>query len=223
MDLKITTYQTLRYLVDIDKNDHKIKDIARLFLEATNDWPSKNSRDIYKTIHEFKALFGDPLTIEKISHCNIPSREVHWAWMLEAGSSLCELIELAKKFYNISDFDSIVDHFLGYYEQEFARTDFLAKIKYRTRKNGGLKMPVTSGYSSQFKFEVSEMETAGRQTFTDKKFVLPGDTLVAKVKLLKPEDFRGKLADGMTFELNEKGKTIGRGQIQYIVNSQLQW
>ena len=64
MDLKITTYQTLRYLVGIDKNDHKIKDIARLFLEATNDWPSKNSRDIYKTIHEFKALFGDRRTAD---------------------------------------------------------------------------------------------------------------------------------------------------------------
>lgn len=58
MDNKITKYYTLSNLVDIDEKDHKLKDIATLFLQAINDWQANNTTDIQDFIKEFKAYFG---------------------------------------------------------------------------------------------------------------------------------------------------------------------
>lgn len=66
MDNKIITYSTLWNLVDIDIKDHKLKDIATLFLNAMNDWPTYDQTEIQEFIKELKAYFGSPLTIEKI-------------------------------------------------------------------------------------------------------------------------------------------------------------
>lgn len=65
MDNKIKIYSTLWNLVDIDKKDHKLKDIATLFLNAINDWPTYNQTEIQEFIKELKAYFGSPLTIDK--------------------------------------------------------------------------------------------------------------------------------------------------------------
>jgi hypothetical protein len=46
MDNKITTYSKLYELVDIDTKDHKLKDIATLFLNAMNDWPTFDQKEI---------------------------------------------------------------------------------------------------------------------------------------------------------------------------------
>ena len=64
MDCKIITYSTLWNLVEIDTKDNKIKDIATLFLNAMNDWPTINQIKISDFIIELKDYFGSPLTIE---------------------------------------------------------------------------------------------------------------------------------------------------------------
>lgn len=112
MDNKITTYSTLWNLVDIDKKDHKLKDIATLFLNAMNDWPAFNQKEINNFIKELKVYFGTPLTIEKITAKEFDGQN---SWQIEAGSSIVDLIDISTRFCNQSDFDKIVGSFLNYY------------------------------------------------------------------------------------------------------------
>ncbi|MES2622045.1 MAG: hypothetical protein V4615_14435 [Bacteroidota bacterium] len=112
MDNKITTYSMLYDLVDIDTKDHKLKDIATLFLTAMNDWPTFNQKQIADFTQELKDYFGTPLTIEKITTKEFDGEN---AWQIEAGSSITALLDISTRFCNQSDFDKIVDSFLNYY------------------------------------------------------------------------------------------------------------
>lgn len=85
MDNKITTYSKLWNLVDIDTKYHKQKDIATLFLDAMNDWPTYDQKEITEFIKELKDYFGTPLTIEKITSKKFDG---HNTWQIEAGSSI---------------------------------------------------------------------------------------------------------------------------------------
>jgi hypothetical protein len=112
MDNKITTYSTLYDLVDIDSKDHKQKEIATLFLNAMNDWPTYNQKEIADFVKDLKDYFGTPLTIEKISAKKFDGQN---AWQIEVGSSIADLIDISTKFCNQSDFDKIVESFLNFY------------------------------------------------------------------------------------------------------------
>ena len=112
MDNEITTYSTLFDLVYIDTKDHKQKDIATLFLNAMNDWPTYNQKEISDFVKELKDYFGNPLTIEKISTRKFDEQN---AWQIEAGSSIADLIDISTKFCNQSDFDKIVENLLNHY------------------------------------------------------------------------------------------------------------
>lgn len=125
MDNKITTYTTLYDLVDIDAKDHKQKDIATLFLDAMNDWPTYNQKEIADFIRELKDYFGTPLTIEKISAKKFDGQN---AWQIEAGSSIADLIDISTKFCNQSDFDKIIENFLKYYSSLINQADSGQKI-----------------------------------------------------------------------------------------------
>ncbi|MGB3453048.1 MAG: hypothetical protein WBA59_04395 [Moheibacter sp.] len=112
MNNKITTYSTLYDLVAIDKKDHKLKDISTLFLNAMNDWPTYDQKEITEFVKELKDYFGTPLTIEKITARKFDGQN---AWQIEAGSSIADLIDISTRFCNQSDFDKIIDSFLNYY------------------------------------------------------------------------------------------------------------
>jgi len=219
MDSKITTYSTLWNLVDIDTKEHKLKDIATLFLNAMNDWPKYNQTDIADFIKELKEYFGSPLTIEKI---NTKKLYVQNAWQASAGSSIADLIDISTKFCNQSDFDKILDCFLNYYNEEFKKVDFIAELQYLTSEQGGRKTPAKSGYRPQVKFDFREMQTSGQQIFIDKETVFPGDKVDAKIKILSPDYFADSLTEGMNFEFREGATVIGTGQIKYIVNDRLE-
>ena len=219
MDNKITTYATLWNLVDIDQKDHKLKNIATLFLNAMNDWPTYNQTDIQDFINELKAYFGTPLTIEKIDKKKSDGQN---AWQVEAGSSIAELIDTSTRFYNQSDFDKIIDTVLSYYNDEFNKVDFIAELQYLTTEQGGRKTPANSGYRPQVKFNFAEMQTSGQQIFIDKETVYPGEKVDAKIKILSPDYFADCLTEGMNFEFREGPTLIGTGQIKYIVNDKLE-
>jgi hypothetical protein len=102
-------------LIDIDRKDHKLKDIATLFLNAMNDWPTNNQTNITDFIREFKEYFGSPLTIEKIDAKKFNGQN---AWQIEAGSSISELIDISTRFYDQSDFDKIMDNVFNHYNGE---------------------------------------------------------------------------------------------------------
>jgi hypothetical protein len=213
------TYSTLCNLVDIDKKDHQLKDVATLFLNALNDWPTYNQSDIQDFIKELKAYFGAPLTIEKIDKRKFDG---HNAWQVDAGSSIIELIETSTRFFNQSDFDKIIDSILNFYNEEFNKVDFIAELQYLTTEQGGRKTPANSGYRSQMKFDFTEIQTSGQQTFIDKETVYPGDKVNAKIKILSPDYFTDCLTKGMNFEFCEGSTIIGTGQIKYIVNDKLE-
>lgn len=222
MDNKITTYSTLWNLVNIDNKDHKLKDIATLFLNAMNDWPTYNQTDIQEFIKELKAYFGSPLIIEKIDNKKLDLTDEFNPWRHEAGSAIAELIDTSTRFCNQSDFDNIIDSVLSFYNDEFNKVDFIAELQYLTTEQGGRKTPANSGYRPQVKFDFSEMQTSGQQTFIDKETVYPGDKVDAKIKILSPDYFAHSLTEGMNFEFREGSTLIGTGQIKYIVNDKLE-
>jgi hypothetical protein len=219
MDNKIITYSTLWNLVDVDRKDHQLKDIAMLFLNAMNDWPTYNQTDITDFIRELKAYFGSPLAVEKIEAKTFNGQS---AWQVEAGSSISALIEISTRLCNQSDFDKIIDSILNYYNDEFNQVDFIAELKYLTAAQGGRKTPANPGYRPQVKFEFTDMQTSGQQTFIDKEMVYPGDKVEAKIKILSPNYFAGCLTKGMPFEFREGATLIGTGKITYIVNDKLE-
>lgn len=107
---KITTNSELEDLVDFDRENHKLKEIAVLFLAAMNDWPTFNQTEIHDFIKELKEYFGTPLTVEKINGKKLNMKE---AWKHEAGSSIAEMISISAE----KDFDKIVEGILNYYQQ----------------------------------------------------------------------------------------------------------
>ena len=219
MDNNIITYSTFWNLVDIDTNDHKLKVIATLFLDAMNDWPTTNQTDIRDFAKELKDYFGSPLTVQTIESKKHNGQN---SWQLEAGSSIVELIHTATTYYNQSNFDEIFKSILSYYNEEFSQVDFIANLHYLTTEEGGRKSFAYSGYRPHLKFDFSENQTSGRQIFIDKDIVSPGDNVNAKIKMLCPELFDGCLTEGMSFEFREGRTAIGTGQINYIVNDRLE-
>ncbi len=214
----IITNSTLRTLVEIDTKEHKLKEIATLFLDAMNDWPTFNQIEILDFIRELKEYFGTPLTIEKIDAKKFNGQN---AWQLEAGSSIMELLDTSIRFCNQADFDKIIDSVMSYYNEEFKMVDFIAKLQYLTTEQGGRKTPAINGYRPQLKFDFTEMQTSGQQTFIGKETVFSGDTVEAKIKMLSPDYFAGCLKEGMEFEFREGSRIIGTGEIKYIVNDKL--
>jgi len=218
VDNKIETYDTLWSLVDLDAEEHKVKDLATLFLNAMNDWPTMNQTLIAEFIGELKTFFGTPLTIEKLSANKFNGQN---AWQLEAGSSIAELIDLSTRFCNESNFDKITNNILNHYNKEFNKVDFIADLRYLTTEEGGRKTPAKSGYRPQVKFDFDEMQTSGQQTFINKQLVNPGENVKAKIKILSPDHFANTLTEGMEFEFREGKTIIGKGKIEYIVNEKL--
>ena len=106
----------LAELVEQDKDNHALKHIAELFLQAANDWPTQNLDDISQFVNELKNYFGTPLTKDKISG-KVFSIEDGNAWRHEAGSSLVELLELAEANYKQISLDETIIEILNYYRK----------------------------------------------------------------------------------------------------------
>jgi len=218
MDNKIETYGTLWRLVDTDQADHELKSIATLFLAAMHDWPSQ-SRHIADFVRELKEYFGEPVSPDRIESAKYYGGT---AWPVEAGSSIAELIRISSNIYHESNFDKIVQHVLDYYGKEFFKTDFIARLRFKSTSEGGRKTPAKTGYRPQVKFDFEAMVTSGQQTFIGKEQVFPGEEVDAKIKLISPGYFAGCLSEGMRFEFREGVVVMGAGEIRYIVNEKLE-
>lgn len=101
------------------------------------------------------------------------------------------------------------------------KADFIATLTYRTIEQGGRKIPATSGYRPQVKFDFDQMQTSGQQTFIDRELVFPGETVDAEVRIIAVEYFASKLTEGMEFEFREGATVIGTGKIKSIINDKL--
>ena len=99
--------------------------------------------------------------------------------------------------------------------------DFIAEIRFLTTEEGGRNVPARSGYRPQLKFDFTEMQTSGNQTFLDKDIVFPGETVTAEIKILSVEYFAKSLTENMKFDFREGSKIIGTGIIKKIINEKL--
>ena len=115
MTRNITTYKTLDNLVQLDTIDHKVKDIAQLFLSAMNDWTTFNQTNIADFVRELKEYYGSPLTVEKIDSKEFDNSDELNDWRHTAGSSIAEMIEMSTQFCNEADFDKILSNILNHY------------------------------------------------------------------------------------------------------------
>lgn len=222
MDIEVKTYSTLYNLVEADENEHELKKLAILFLEAMNDWPAFNQDFISEYLQELKDYFGFPITLEKIDSKNKVFDGKN-GWKIESGSSIAEMIEFSKLSLNEIEFEVIIQNILNYYNNEFKKVDFIAELKYLATEQNGRKTFAKSGYRPQIKFNFSEQQTSGIQTFIDKEIVMPGENVLAKIKILSPNFFVNLLKEEMNFEFNEGSKLIGIGKIKYIINDKLEY
>ena len=222
MDIEVKTYSTLYNLVEADENEHELKKLAILFLEAMNDWPAFNHDYISEYLQELKDYFGFPITLEKIDSKNKVFDGKN-GWKIESGSSIAEMIEFSKLHFNEIEFEVIIQNILNYYNNEFKKVDFIAELRYLTTEQNGRKTFAKSGYRPQIKFNFSEQQTSGIQTFIDKEIVMPGENVLAKIKILSPNFFVNLLKEEMNFEFNEGSKLIGIGNIKNIINDKLEY
>ncbi len=101
------------------------------------------------------------------------------------------------------------------------KADFIAELRYLTTEEGGRKTPAISGYRPHIKFEFTNMQTSGQQTFLNREIVYPGDKVNAEIKMWSVDYFANSLEEGMTFEFREGPITIGTGKITSILNKNL--
>ena len=109
---KIETHIALRDIVELDTENTDIKNIATLFLNAMNDWPTENQMLISDFTDELKSYFGTPLTIEQINKKKFTGEN---SWELEAGSSIADLLSVSINVYNEPNLDIIVAKILNHY------------------------------------------------------------------------------------------------------------
>jgi hypothetical protein len=70
---------TLLELIENDPEDHGQKEIAKMFLEAMENWPAYNQTEIPAFIKQLKEYFGTPLIIEKIAAKKFDGSNA-WQW-----------------------------------------------------------------------------------------------------------------------------------------------
>jgi len=106
-------------------------------------------------------------------------------------------------------------------ETEKSKCDFVAKLFFKTEKDGGRKSFAISGYRPHIKFNFDDFLTSGQQVYIGTKYAFPGDIVNAEIKLLSTEYFYRKLKENMKFEFYEGPNLIGTGLIIKIINQKL--
>ncbi len=72
------------------------------------------------------------------------------------------------------------------------------------------------------KFDFDEMLTFAYQQYINRKFVFPGDKVVAEINILSVDHFAHQLEEGMKFTFSEGDlQPIGTGRILAVVNKRL--
>lgn len=96
------------------------------------------------------------------------------------------------------------------------RPHFKATITYLSSEDGGIAMPVSSGYRTSIKFPYQTTEILASQTFLDEDLVFPGDTVSADILLINAGDIIEKIYAGIDFDLVLNSATIGNGVVTEI-------
>src|SRR5690606_6896453 len=98
-----------------DSEKHQLKDMAELFITAMSDWPTYNLNSIKNYISELYIFYGEPITLEKIDSKNIDLKTETDISKFASGSSIAEMIQFSKFYYNETDFENIIALILNHY------------------------------------------------------------------------------------------------------------
>lgn len=94
--------------------------------------------------------------------------------------------------------------------------DIEAQIYFLTTQEGGRTGPVRSGYRGQFFYDGHDWDA--HQEYPDAQWVQPGTSARALLRFASPQCHWGKVSIGMSFEVREGARIIGRGQVTAILN-----
>jgi elongation factor Tu len=91
-------------------------------------------------------------------------------------------------------------------------TEFESEVYILTKEEGGRHTPFFKGYKPQFYLRTTDV-TGEVELPADKEMVMPGDTIIFKVKLLAPI----AMEQGLRFAIREGGRTVGAGVVTKII------
>ena len=111
------TFDDLQEAIDRDTSNDKIKDLAALFLNAMNDWPTFDQERLTEFVKELKGFYGDPLRLNEIDNKNRDLMNEDDVWRMVAGSSIAEMIDMSARFEKEDNFDNIFERLIDYYQK----------------------------------------------------------------------------------------------------------
>ena len=91
-------------------------------------------------------------------------------------------------------------------------TEFEGEVYVLTKEEGGRHTPFFKGYKPQFYVRTTDV-TGEVELPEGTEMVMPGDTVVIKVKLVAPV----AMEEGMRFAIREGGKTVGAGVVTKVI------
>lgn len=119
----------------------------------------------------------------------------------------------------LTDYKEIVDKYTFIFSR---KADFIAELKYRTSEEGGRTTNANSGYRPTIKFDFSDIQISGSQRFIRRNFAVPGETVVAEIRVASTDFLKNKLEAGTIFDFREGSHIIGFGTIINVVNKDLE-
>lgn len=211
--------KTLEALLSIDNNKHELKRLAALLLEAMQDWPTSGIETVVEFTEDLQSYFGGPLTIDRIQSVQFDGQN---AWHLEAGRKMVEFMLRAQSTLKIDNFDLALNRVLNFYSSEFEKVDFVAQVQIYGFESGLTNSYERNGYKPNLRFENSNKLIAAEINFEGSEFLYPGQTASVYVKLNPEQMLAHSLHTNKVFEIRNAGTVIGRGEVKFVVNSDLQ-
>lgn len=91
-----------------------------------------------------------------------------------------------------------------------------AEIEYLTTEAGGRSKPAYSGYRPQFYYHGRDWDA--EHVYPNTEQVSPGDTVVAHLRFLSPQEHHGMISTGTPFLIREGTRTVAYGVVTKIFN-----
>lgn len=93
---------------------------------------------------------------------------------------------------------------------------FKALISLSTSDKGGIVTPISSGFRAVIKFPLDTTDYSANFTFLESEMIFPGDTAVADLWLLKPDNASERIYAGLDFNIFINSKQIANGVISTV-------
>jgi elongation factor Tu len=90
-----------------------------------------------------------------------------------------------------------------------------AEIHFLAPEEGGRQTPIRCGYRPQFYYEGRDWDAI--YDYPGRQEVKPGETVMALLSFLSPDQHRGRVRPGLTFEVREGPRVVGTGKVLRVL------